>query len=61
VAAAAAGSSCRNQADEDTSETQWRWIAFAILAVGVIVFAIIWFVRRRHDNAPPGAAPPVSQ
>jgi len=22
-------------------------------ARGVIVFLIIWFVRRRHDNAPP--------
>jgi cytoskeletal protein RodZ len=31
---------------QQESETQWGWIAFGILAAGVIVFGIVWLVRR---------------
>ncbi len=39
VGAAAASST-------DDSDTQWGWIAFGILAAAVIVFGIVWLVRR---------------
>jgi hypothetical protein len=46
VVGAAAASS-----DED-SDTQWGWIAFGILAAAVIVFGIVWLVRRsRHASS----------
>ena len=39
VGAAAASST-------EDSDTQWGWIAFGILAAAVIVFGIVWLVRR---------------
>jgi cobalamin biosynthesis Mg chelatase CobN len=50
AAAAAAGAAVATQ--EDSSSTQWGWIAFGILALGVIVFAIVWWIRRRHTAKP---------
>ncbi len=36
-------------ASKEESSTQWGWIAFGILAGVVIVFGIVWLVRRsRH-------------
>lgn len=51
AAAAAAGAAAATQ-EEDSSSTQWGWIAFGILALGVIVFAIVWWIRRRHTAKP---------
>ena len=31
---------------QQESETQWGWIAFGILAAAVVVFGIVWLVRR---------------
>jgi cobalamin biosynthesis Mg chelatase CobN len=31
---------------QQDSETQWGWIAFGILAAAVVVFGIVWLVRR---------------
>jgi cobalamin biosynthesis Mg chelatase CobN len=31
---------------QQESETQWGWIAFGILAAAVLVFGIVWLVRR---------------
>jgi cobalamin biosynthesis Mg chelatase CobN len=31
---------------QDESETPWGWIAFGILAAAVVIFAIVWLVRR---------------
>ena len=46
VVGAAAASS------DDGSDTQWGWIAFGILAAAVIVFGIVWLVRRsRHASS----------
>ena len=46
VVGAAAASS------DDDSDTQWGWIAFGILAAAVIVFGIVWLVRRsRHTSS----------
>ena len=43
--AAVVGAAAANQ----ESSTQWGWIAFGILAAAVIVFGIVWWVRRpRH-------------
>jgi cobalamin biosynthesis Mg chelatase CobN len=51
AAAAAAGAAVATQ-EQDSSSTQWGWIAFGILALGVIVFAIVWWIRRRHTAKP---------
>jgi hypothetical protein len=41
-------------ADQPTDdETPWGWIAFGILAAGVIVFLIVWLVRRNRGNGSP--------
>ena len=37
------------------SPTPWGWIAFGILAAGVVIFAIVWLVRRKHDDGSPSA------
>jgi cobalamin biosynthesis Mg chelatase CobN len=50
AAAAAAGAAVATQ--EDSSSTQWGWLAFGILTLGVIVFAIVWWIRRRHAAKP---------
>ena len=42
--------------DED-SDTQWGWIAFGILAAAVIVFGIVWLVRRSRHHRPNKPAP----
>jgi hypothetical protein len=40
--------------EEQPKETPWGWIAFGILAAGVIGFLIVWLVRRnRGDGSPP--------
>ena len=37
---------------DDESDTQWGWIAFGILAAAVLVFGIVWLVRRsRHTGS----------
>jgi carbohydrate-binding DOMON domain-containing protein len=51
AAAAAAGAAVATQ-EEDSSSTQWGWVAFGILTLGVIVFAIVWWIRRRHAAKP---------
>ena len=34
---------------QQESSTQWGWIAFGILAAIVVVFGIVWLIRRpRH-------------
>ncbi len=39
----------------EEEQTPWGWIAFGILAAGVIVFLIVWLVRRNRDKgSPPG-------
>jgi hypothetical protein len=46
AAAAAAAAAASN--NEESSSTQWGWIAFGILAAAVLVFGIVWWVRRRR-------------
>jgi hypothetical protein len=36
--------------DDEGSSTPWGWIAVGILAAAVIVFAIVWLVRRRDAS-----------
>jgi high-affinity Fe2+/Pb2+ permease len=47
--------------DETTDETQWGWIAFGILAAGVIGFLIYWLVRRNRDHGSPPEPPTESE
>ncbi len=42
VVGAAAASS------QEESSTPWGWIAFGVLAAAVIVFGIVWYVRRQR-------------
>jgi cobalamin biosynthesis Mg chelatase CobN len=37
---------------QDDSDTQWGWIAFGILAAAVVIFGIVWFVRRPRHATP---------
>src|SRR5262249_26147689 len=53
-AAAAAGAAAASSGEEDS--TDWGWVAFAILAFGVCVGAIVWWWRGRHPATPPPAA-----
>jgi cobalamin biosynthesis Mg chelatase CobN len=52
AAAAAAGAAVATQQEDEESTTQWGWIAFGILALAVIVFAIVWWIRRRQSARP---------
>jgi hypothetical protein len=36
-------------ADEDES-TDWGWVAFAVLAVAVVAFGVVWWIRRRRSG-----------
>ena len=57
-AAAAAAAAASN--DEESS-TDWGWVAFGILAGAVLIFGVVWWIRRRHaKNGDGGDAPPVS-
>ena len=56
--AGAAGAKAAASQSEETESTPWGWIAFGILAAGVVIFAIVWLVRRKHDDAPPSAPAP---
>ena len=48
-AAVAGAAGAAAAASKNESSTQWGWIAFGILAAAVIVFGIVWLVRRpRH-------------
>ena len=58
VVAGAAGAKAAAGQTEETESTPWGWIAFGILAAGVVIFAIVWLVRRKHDDAPPSAPAP---
>ncbi len=54
AAAAAAGAAIASQNTEATStasNAQWGWIAFGILAAGVIMGAIWWLVKRRSPKS----------
>jgi cobalamin biosynthesis Mg chelatase CobN len=58
AAAAAAAAAASN--DEESS-TDWGWVAFGILAGAVLIFGVVWWLRRRHArNGDGGDAPPVS-
>ncbi|HEX4520943.1 MAG TPA: hypothetical protein VH063_15290 [Gaiellaceae bacterium] len=41
-------------AESSSSSDEWGWIAFGILAACVVVFGIVWFVRRHRHRAAPG-------
>jgi hypothetical protein len=50
-AAAAAGAAAASTQEESSSSgdsTQWGWIAFGVLAAAVLIFTIVWLVRKRH-------------
>jgi hypothetical protein len=55
VVAGAAGAAAVASQGEETESTPWGWIAFGILAAGVVIFAIVWLVRRKHDDGSPSA------
>jgi hypothetical protein len=40
------GAASGAEVPQSESETQWGWIAFGILAAAVVVFGIVWLVRR---------------
>jgi hypothetical protein len=40
------GAASGAEVPQNESGTQWGWIAFGILAAAVVVFGIVWFVRR---------------
>jgi hypothetical protein len=49
----------KNNETASTESTQWGWIAFAILALAVIVGGLVYWLRSRNGKTPPPAAPPV--
>jgi crotonobetainyl-CoA:carnitine CoA-transferase CaiB-like acyl-CoA transferase len=53
VAGAAGAAAVASQPEEES--TPWGWIAFGILAAAVLVFAIVWLLRRKHDDGTPSA------
>jgi hypothetical protein len=55
VVAGAAGAKAAASQSEETESTPWGWIAFGILAAGVVTFAIVWLVRRNRDDGSPSA------
>jgi hypothetical protein len=58
AAAAAAGAAIASQnaaATSTGSDSQWGWIAFGILAAGVVMGAIWWLVKRRSPKPAPPA------
>lgn len=42
---------------EETSATDWGWVAFGILAAAVVVFGVIWWWRRRRGGGGGTPAP----
>jgi len=38
-------------AETESSETPWGWIAFGILAVAVVAVGAVWWARRRKPAA----------
>jgi membrane protein DedA with SNARE-associated domain len=52
------GAAAASTTADETSETQWGWIAFGILAAAVVIGGIVWWWRRRSakkgEHAPPG-------
>jgi len=55
VVAGAAGAAAVASQSQETESTPWGWIAFGILAAGIVIFAIVWLVRRKHDDGSPSA------
>jgi hypothetical protein len=58
AAAAAAGAAVASSQDQSSeSTTDWGWIAFGILAGAVLIFGIVWLVRRhgKGKEEPPPA------
>jgi ABC-type branched-subunit amino acid transport system permease subunit len=51
VVAAGAAAAAASQ-EEEPESTPWGWVAFGILAAGVVGVAVFWLVRRRHDKKP---------
>jgi F0F1-type ATP synthase membrane subunit c/vacuolar-type H+-ATPase subunit K len=49
---AVAGAAVATQQADTSDETDWGWIAFALLAAAVAIFGIVWWVRKRHTTKP---------
>ena len=56
AAAAAAGAAVvsSQETEEAESSTPWGWIAFGILAAAVVIFGLVWWLRRRPTRKPQG-------
>jgi CHASE2 domain-containing sensor protein len=50
VAGAAAAAAAQNE--EPGESTPWGWIAFAILAAGVLGGVVVWLIRRGRGGTP---------
>jgi cobalamin biosynthesis Mg chelatase CobN len=58
VVAGAAGAAAVASQAEETESTPWGWVAFGILAAALLIFAIVWLVRRHRSPGPPSAPAP---
>lgn len=52
--AAAAAAVSSQETEEAESSTPWGWVAFGILAAGVVIFGLVWWLRRRSARKPQG-------
>jgi len=53
-AAAVAGAAAASN-NEEPESTDWGWVAFAILAFGLLVGGLVWWWRGRHKDKSAGA------
>jgi hypothetical protein len=49
--------STTTQSDQSSS-VDWGWVAFGVLAFGLFVGGIVWWLRGRHDRCRPTAPSP---
>ena len=47
AAAAACAAAAANNQPEESGKTDWGWVAFAILAFGVLVGGLVWWWKRQ--------------
>lgn len=45
------------QSDQADSSVDWGWVAFGVLAFGLLVGGIVWWWRGRHDPQAPTPSP----
>jgi high-affinity Fe2+/Pb2+ permease len=54
------GAAAASSQQEEPESTPWGWIAFAILAAGVLGAAIFWLVKRGRGHDSPSPGPPAA-